>query len=357
MKSMIWKRLIVTVCIVALLMNVPSIDVLAEVQLSDESISETALYEEHDNEEDKELIVSIDDEEPEEFIEGADSSDDSIQTNELSEFDAEEINEEVIGAVSRPASTPRITYAGQVVDSITYRGVTTNAVYTPYRSGLDTDWTYGCFVLVKNFYSGVYGIIVDQLNSTTSIPRSSSGKFSETRSPRVGDIVRFNNTVHWALVKSVNGSSVTLIQQNAWWNGYTCAQVGVTVDASDTSVSFFTYSGYLPDDSYPSSPTNLRSDATAYGNPSNPQNVPVTLLWNSSNNASAYLLDVYCEHEDGNVSQLKTQERISSSQTSYSMIVKDVGTYHTFLWAINPYGASEKQKYSFRFLKLGKHWM
>ena len=153
----------------------------------------------------------------------------------------------VYAAISNPASTPRITYAGQVVDSITYRGSTINAVYTPYRDGLATDWTYGCFVLPRTFYSTIYGITVSNLNSTTSIPNASSGYFQETRSPRKGDIVRCNNYVHWALVKEVNGTTVTIIQQNAWWNSYTCAQVGNTVSSSDLSVSFFTYSGYLPD--------------------------------------------------------------------------------------------------------------
>ena len=153
----------------------------------------------------------------------------------------------VCAAISNPASTPRITYAGQVVDSITYRGSTVNAVYTPYRDGLATDWTYGCFVLPRTFYSTIYGITVSNLNSTTSIPNASSGYFEETRSPRKGDIIRCNNYVHWALVKEVNGTTVTIIQQNAWWNSYTCAQVGNTVSSSDNSVSFFTYSGYLPD--------------------------------------------------------------------------------------------------------------
>ena len=151
-------------------------------------------------------------------------------------------------APSNPTSTPRITYSGQVVESIAYRGVTTNAVYTPYRGGLSTDYTYGCFALPRNFYSGVYGISISNLVSSSAVPRASAGYFTETRSPRKGDIVRWNNCVHWGLVKSVSGGTVAIIQQNAWWNSYTCAQVGVTVGASDGSVSFFTYSGYVPDD-------------------------------------------------------------------------------------------------------------
>ena len=156
---------------------------------------------------------------------------------------------------SNPASTPRITYEGQVVDSITYRGVTINAVYRPYRASDATDGTYGCFVLCTNFYSRIYGISVTNMWTTSSVPQASKGYFTETRSPRKGDIIRFNkNGPHWALVKSVNGSTVTLIQQNYWYNNFTCAQVGVTVDASDTSVSFFRYSGWLPDNDIPSSP-------------------------------------------------------------------------------------------------------
>ena len=150
--------------------------------------------------------------------------------------------------ISRPAFTPYIAYDGQVVDSITYCNKTINVVYAKYRSGLETDWTYGCFVLPRSFYSSVYGITVSDLNSTTSVPQASRGSFIETRTPRKGDIIRCNTgSSHWALVKSVNGSTVTVIQQNAWWNSNTCAQVGCTVDAYDTDVSFFTYSDYCSD--------------------------------------------------------------------------------------------------------------
>ena len=194
----------------------------------------------------------------------------------------------VHAAISSPASTPKITHSGQVVDSITYRGATINAVYTPYRDGLATDWTYGCFVLPRTFYSTIYGITVSKLDSATSIPKASSGYFQETRSPRKGDIVRCNDYVHWALVKEVNGTTVTIIQQNAYWNNYTCAQVGNTVSSSDNSVSFFTYSGYLPDDGGPIEPTAPNINVCV--------NAPeVDITWND---VGAYGYYLYVENRD-----------------------------------------------------------
>ena len=49
--------------------------------------------------------------------------------------------------------------------------------------------------------------------------------------------------MHWAIVKSVDGNTVTVIQQNAWNSAYTKAWVGATLDVSDSRYSFFTWSG------------------------------------------------------------------------------------------------------------------
>ena len=258
MRQSLWKQLIAVSSVVSLLMAAPGVAVLAEESKEEILISVTNNI---DNIQDEsEALTVLEQVETEVPVISATDESEVIENNQEELYfhdesviderageDNQDIIEECVGSPSAPTSKPKISYAGQVVDSLSYRGVTTDAVYTPYRSGLDTDWTYGCFVLVRNFYSNIYGITVSNLVSTSAIPNASSGYFYETRSPRVGDIVRFNNTVHWALVKSIDGSTVTLIQQNAWWNSYTCAQVGVTVGTSDTSVSFFTYSGYLPD--------------------------------------------------------------------------------------------------------------
>lgn len=242
----------------------------------------------------------------------------------------------VYAAISNPASTPRITYAGQVVDSITYRGSTINAVYTPYRDGLATDWTYGCFVLPRTFYSTIYGITVSNLNSTTSIPNASSGYFQETRSPRKGDIIRCNNYVHWALVKKVNGTTVTIIQQNAWWNSYTCAQVGNTVSSSDLSVSFFTYSGYLPDgntDTEPPSLSNIYQDGFS--------NTGYTLHFTATDNVGLKYVTIYTNVNGEN----RKEENINLSGTrqdvSYSVRYSDFNTstgYRHGIWVYDTAG-------------------
>lgn len=68
------------------------------------------------------------------------------------------------------------------------------------------------------------------------------GSFQETDSPKMGDILRDNQSVHWAIVKEVNGDTVTLIQQNAWDSTYTKAWVGTTSNLSDSRYTYFTWS-------------------------------------------------------------------------------------------------------------------
>ena len=100
-----------------------------------------------------------------------------------------------------------VSISGGKVDSITVNGVTVDALYEPYDYGTNTDTTYSCAAFVKRFYSQVYGRNVYNLNSTTSVPLVDQGSFYETNSPKVGDILRDNQSVHWAIVKEVNGNS------------------------------------------------------------------------------------------------------------------------------------------------------
>mgnify|MGYP000161032645 FL=1 len=136
-----------------------------------------------------------------------------------------------------------VSIAGGAVDSITVNGVTVEALYAPYGSGTDTDTTYSCAAFVKRFYSQVYGRDVYNLNTTTSTPLIDQGSFSKTNSPKVGDILRDDKSVHWAIVKEVNGDTITVIQQNAWNGAYDKAWVGATVDVDDSRYTFFRWSG------------------------------------------------------------------------------------------------------------------
>mgnify|MGYP001623759011 FL=1 len=136
-----------------------------------------------------------------------------------------------------------VSIEGGTVDSITVNGVTVEAKYRPYDSSVNTDTTYSCAAFVKRFYSEVYGRNVSGLLSTTSVPAIDSGSFKETISPKVGDIVRDNESVHWAIVKEVNQNIVTVIQQNAWDSSYTKAWVGAMVENGDSQYTFFTWDG------------------------------------------------------------------------------------------------------------------
>lgn len=134
-----------------------------------------------------------------------------------------------------------LTQAGQVLDSITYQGITVEAVYTS-EAHSGSDPTYSCAAFVKKFYQSAYGINVYNLNSSSSTPLiyDNKGSFMVTDLPQVGDIVRDNNRTHWAIVKEISGDTVTLIQQN-YQTGIT-AWVGCSVDRKDTGYTFFTYS-------------------------------------------------------------------------------------------------------------------
>jgi hypothetical protein len=153
---------------------------------------------------------------------------------------------QVAAAAQKNGALVTLTQVGQVLDTITYNGITVEAVYTngPHSG---SDVTYSCAAFVKKFYSAVYGVSVYNLNSTVSIPLvyNNKGSFSLTDQPRVGDIVRDNSRTHWAIVKSITGDTITLIQQN--YRSGTMAWTGCTVDRKDTGYSYFTYSSRIED--------------------------------------------------------------------------------------------------------------
>ncbi len=153
---------------------------------------------------------------------------------------------QVAAAAQKNGALVTLTQAGQVLDTISYNGITVEAVYTngPHSG---SDVTYSCAAFVKKFYSAVYGVSVYNLNSTVSIPLvyDNKGSFSMTDQPKVGDIVRDNNRTHWAIVKSITGDTITLIQQN--YRSGTMAWTGCTVDRKDAGYSYFTYSNRIED--------------------------------------------------------------------------------------------------------------
>lgn len=181
------------------------------------------------------------------------------------------------------------------VDSITVNGVTVEALYRPYDSSVNTDSTYSCAAFVKRFYSQVYGRDVSSLLSTTSVPSIDSGSFYETSSPKVGDIIRDNQSVHWAIVKEVKGSTITVIQQNAWNGSYTQAWVGATIENGDPQYTFFSWNGNNSTNTSTGNytinylePQVQETNAVVYAKVDNPDRVTVSqvgcYLWDSSDN-------------------------------------------------------------------------
>ena len=142
----------------------------------------------------------------------------------------------------------KVTHAGQIVDSIIYNGVTVNAIYAPYTSisNYGSDTTYCCAAFVKKFYSSVYGINVYNLvrNGGGPLVSGSRGSFSKVSSPQIGDIIHYltDKTTHWSIVKSINGNSFTVIEQNGWNNtARTEARIGKTYAVGETGVTIYRY--------------------------------------------------------------------------------------------------------------------
>lgn len=140
-----------------------------------------------------------------------------------------------------------LTHPGQVIDTITYNGITVEAAYSN-EGYTGNDPTFSCAAFIKKFYYAVYGITVYNLLSPSSSPLvyDNKGSFSLTSSPQIGDIVRDNTRTHWAIVKSIAGNTITLIQQS--YKSGSRAWIDCTIDLSDKGFSYFTYSGRIPDD-------------------------------------------------------------------------------------------------------------
>lgn len=140
----------------------------------------------------------------------------------------------------------KITKKGQVVDSITFKGVTVNAIYAPQStvSNYSSDPTYCCAAFVSKFFREVYGVKVYNLVKNGGGPKVDKGSFSVTTDPQVGDVIhrKTATSTHWAIIKAVDSKTVTVIEQNAWYSREDDkARVGKTYERSDSAVTFYRY--------------------------------------------------------------------------------------------------------------------
>lgn len=133
-------------------------------------------------------------------------------------------------ASAASTSTVRITTSGQTVD--TFNGVP--AKYIPGSGNSDTG-TYSCAGYVKAYYSAIFGVSVSNLLSDCT-PKADGCSFQSISSGFCpGDIVRLPH--HWAIIKEVNGNTLTLIEQNWKWvdGGNTYTKINRTVTYGSTS--------------------------------------------------------------------------------------------------------------------------
>jgi hypothetical protein len=130
----------------------------------------------------------------------------------------------------------KITYDGQVVD--TFNGVPAKYIT---GTGNSNSGTYSCAGYVNAYFKTNYGINVHNLLSNQTPLVSETGySFKEiTSNIMPGDIVRMPG--HWAIVKEVNNSNLTLIEQNWKWaqNGATYTKINRVISKDDSGVAVF----------------------------------------------------------------------------------------------------------------------
>lgn len=140
---------------------------------------------------------------------------------------------------SYSSRTVRITQSPQIVD--TFNGV--NALYLPGTGNTNTG-TYCCAEFVSKYYRSVYGVNVWNMY-TNRTPSPSKGSFVSTTSPQAGDIgyqLNSGGSGHWFIIKAVNGSKCTVIEQNWKWsnagNTY-CTVNRVVTQGSTRGLKFY----------------------------------------------------------------------------------------------------------------------
>lgn len=152
----------------------------------------------------------------------------------------------------------KITQNMQIID--TFNDV--SAYYRPASVETDArDSTYSCAAFAKRYFSNVYGVSLSGLAS--AVPNVSKGSLSEVTSPQAGDLAYWSSMPHSAIVKSVSGSTITIIEQN-WkylYHNSWFTQTNRTITKSDSGVKFYRWSGSSAGNS--SSSDSSSSDSSA----------------------------------------------------------------------------------------------
>lgn len=133
----------------------------------------------------------------------------------------------VYGAID--TQTVTISKDGQAVDKFCN-------VKSYYILGSSNTGNYCCAAYVKRFYAALYNVKVSQVNTYAGPPVVSAEdknvSLRKVSVPQPGDIMQNTGYSHVAIVKSVNGNEVTLIEQNWKWTsgGVVYAKINRKID-------------------------------------------------------------------------------------------------------------------------------
>lgn len=135
-----------------------------------------------------------------------------------------------------------ITRNGQIVDA--FQGI--DAEYVTYQS--NTGY-YCCAGYVSRFYSQIFGVTVYNINMVDDKPSVSmyghNAELKTVKNPLPGDIMQTREYDHVAIVKEVNGSEVTLIEQNYKWNDYKTDKLVTMINRKSTASENYYYRLYI----------------------------------------------------------------------------------------------------------------
>ncbi|MBR6103398.1 MAG: GBS Bsp-like repeat-containing protein [Ruminococcus sp.] len=135
-----------------------------------------------------------------------------------------------------------ITYDGQVVDS--FMGVEAKYI-------LEYQWSgpYCCAYFVGNFYEKFFGTLMYDINNYQGKPKvylaGHTAELRETDSPLPGDVVQNKKYSHVAIVKAVDGDTLTLIEQNWKWNDWKTGKPVCTINRKVNKNDVFVYRLYI----------------------------------------------------------------------------------------------------------------
>lgn len=231
------------------------------------------------------------------------------------------------------AQTQWITIKGTNVVVDSFKGV--DAIYTQEKNA-DSDATYSCAAYVKKYYKEIYGVNVTNLmdNGPPMIP-AGGASFVQVTKPQIGDIVFWptskNKNNHSAIVKAVNGNTVTLIEQNYKSSATATAAVNRTVTFPSAEFEFWRLTGNFQEKAYADKKTNTNITSTN-----------TNAKRGSKDNPEALILDMesipkLCQaYEKGVISsvtgkQSNMQIETKQSNREQSYILYGSGTYYEFI--------------------------